>query len=633
MDYDERVGTRYEVSDVPPQGGYVAKQCPVRAQWDLLQPCEPLPYSAPLERRFSRGREFEAKVVARLLELRPDARVITGERKDRADREAATRTAMDAGVPIVIAGRLPADAVGRRVGEPDLLVAAQDGPGYRPVDIKHHRTLHADAGRRGKPARNLPPAPNGLPARVSPLDRPTWEAAAPAGGQARKRREDLLQLAHYQRMLEAAGLAPPDGRFGGIIGTDGIVTWYDLDAEIWLTPSSAGRRKRRSTMDIYDFEFGFRLDILAAAALHQENPSIPLLVVPVKIGECAECPWWSWCGPKLAAGSGDVSLLPKVGWREWRTHRDHGVTSRSDLASLDHRTAELVADKVDLRPIMASIGMMPDDTPVATVIGDRKQGQLARLREAGVSTLGDARTLSTRTAAYCDEPMRSLPEQIDLARAALGDSPVYRRRGVTRVRVPRADVEVDIDMESTEDGVYLWGTLAKDYRAFVTWEPMTAESRLFCEFWDWLTGLRAEAAAAGLTFRAYCYNGTAEDTQLRRISASTGHQDEVTNFIESGEWVDLLQVFSDQLITGSSNGLKSVAGLCGYTWSVADPGGAESMNYYDAAVGSDDPGPARDWLLAYNRCDVEATAALREWLDREATACPTVDTLGRPWTR
>jgi predicted RecB family nuclease len=637
------VASRYDVSVVPPQGGYVAKQCPVRAQWDLIRPCEPLPVSRVLERRFEAGRRFEAEIVAGLLPLHPGACVVAGE--DRAEREAATEAAMTAGAPVVVGGRLPPDPAGRRVGEPDLLVPAE-GTGYRPVDIKHHLCLDSGSG--------------GLPAYCSPLDRLTWEAAdLLTDSSARKRRDDLLQLAHYQRMLEACGMAPADGRLGGIIGVDGVVTWYDLDAPVWQTPSSTRRAKRRSTMEVYDFEFGFRLDILAVAAAHQADRGVDLLVVPVRIAECGECPWWAWCGPALAAGSGDVSLLPGMGWRAWRVHRDHGVTSRAALAALDHRTAALVAAGVDLRPVTTALGAMPDDTPLPAVIGARKKAQLARLARAGIQALGDARSLSPGTAAYSDEPIRDLPEQIDLARAALGGSPAYRRRGVARVRVPRGDVEVDIDMENTEDGVYLWGALvsagpgratgAGGYHPFCTWQPLTGavEAELFARFWAWLTGLRRDAAAAGLVFRAYCYNAAAENTQMRRIAPAAGLAEEVAAFTGSGQWVDLLRVFEAQLITGAPAGLKHVAALCGFTWEVENPGGGEAMMRYDQAAGpgaasgpgaagmagetpaAGEAGAAREWLLTYNRNDVEATRALRDWLDRDASGYPPVEGLGR----
>jgi hypothetical protein len=398
-------------------------------------------------------------------------------------------------------------------------------------------------------------------------------------------------------------------------------------------------------MDTYDFEFTFRLDILAVATQHRADPRVGLLVVPVRIGECAECPWWSWCGPVLQADSGDVSLVPGVGWREWRIHRDRGVTSRAELAALDHRTAALVAAGVDLRPVTAALGTMPDDTPLPDVVGGRRKAQLRRLAGAGIDVLGDARALAPHTAAYSDAPMRGLPEQIDLARAALGRSSAYRRRGVTRVRVPRGDIEVDVDMESTEDGVYLWGALLSaapgqaserdGYHPFCTWEPLTegAEAELFGRFWAWLTGLRQDAAAAGLVFRAYCYNATAENTQMRRIAAAVGLADEVAAFIGSGQWVDLLRVFDNQLITGGSAGLKQVASLSGFTWDVEDPGGGESMLRYDQATGSSGEGPgetqaARDWLLTYNRNDVEATRSLREWLEHTAGGCPPVEELG-----
>ena len=618
------MGTRYDVSDVPLQGGYVAKMCPVKAQNDALLPCDPLPPSPALERRFELGRDFEDRILADLRAAHPGLVLINGETS--ADKEQATLDAMTQGAELIFGGRLPADVIGRRVGKPDLLVRAQTHgpPVYHPVDVKHHRTLEAFT----KAA-----------ALCSELADPRLAAAQPdTTMSARKRRDDLLQLAHYQRMLQACGFAAADNR-GGIIGVEARVTWHDLDAPMWLTPSSSGKKKRRTTMEIYDFEFEFRLDIIAVANQHLVDQSVAPLLVPVRIGECGECPWWAHCGPQLEAGAGDVSLLPKVGWLQWSIHRDHGVHDRAQLAKLDPRTASLVGNGIDVRALMTAAETADPTTPVAELMDGKRPAQVAKLQTAGIHTAADVMALDAATANYSGSGLSSLPAQIDLARAALGPDPVYRRREIPMLEVPRGDVELDLDLENVEDGVYLWGALVTDradvgveagYRAFAGWDPMTPEieGRLFEELWTWLKDLRAQVHSAGKMFRAYCYNSGVEGGHLRRLATLAGRGPEVEEFLASSEWVDLLRVFDSQLITGGGAGLKVVAPLAGYTWPVDEPGGAESMLLYETATGDADEVDrlnAQKWLLDYNRGDVEATLALRHWMDCHGTQIPGIE--------
>jgi predicted RecB family nuclease len=189
--------------------------------------------------------------------------------------------------------------------------------------------------------------------------------------------------------------------------------------------------------------------------------------------------------------------------------------------------------------------------------------------------------------------------------------------------------------------VYLWGALhsvrenpgtTSTYHAFATWDPLTPEAEVtnFSSFWQWLTDVREAAHRTGRSFRAYCYNASAENAYLRKLGLGLGAMDQVMAFIQSEEWVDLLRTVDDQLVTGTGSGLKAIAPLAGYHWGVDDPGGGISMVQYDIAAALEDSPErerARQWLLTYNRGDVEATLAIRDWLEGVGSEVPSITTV------
>jgi predicted RecB family nuclease len=163
----------------------------------------------------------------------------------------------------------------------------------------------------------------------------------------------------------------------------------------------------------------------------------------------------------------------------------------------------------------------------------------------------------------------------------------------------------------------------------VSWDPSASQGELdaFGRFWDWFQGQRAACRASGRTLRAYCYSKAAENGQMRRLAAQLDVGDEVDDFVRSDQWVDLLEVFRDQLITGRRIGLKRVAPLAGFRWRGDEAGGGQAMVRFAEAVGDVDSATrseARRWILEYNEDDVRATAALRDWLDGAARLLPSV---------
>ncbi len=294
------------------------------------------------------------------------------------------------------------------------------------------------------------------------------------------------------------------------------------------------------------------------------------LARPSRVTECRSCPWWPTCEVELNAER-DVSLVLRG--EDAVALRGVGVTTVDELAALD-----------------------PRDEPPAPLAG---------------MTFADA---------------------VLLSRAWLADFSLVRR--LPEVTVPRADVELDVDMESFGDsGAYLWGSwlsgvdigLAHGYRAFATWQPLPTddEARSFAAFWTFLTTVRARAAARGLTFRAFCYNELAENRWLiasaQRFPHTPGMPStaEVVRFIESSAWVDMFGSVREQFLCAHGKGLKTIAPAAGFTWRDPEAGGENSMRWYRDAVGIDggEPDPAqRERLLRYNEDDVRATFTLRRWM-------------------
>ena len=234
--------------------------------------------------------------------------------------------------------------------------------------------------------------------------------------------------------------------------------------------------------------------------------------------------------------------------------------------------------------------------------------------------------LGDRARPYRERGITTVQALIDASLGAPSTLAAAWREGIPLLRrgamsVPRADVEVDVDMEAYMDqGAYLWGArLNGEYIPFVTWDPLggRAEAENFAEFWRWLMDVRAQAHAAGKTFAAYCYSAHGENHWMRRSATRFHYPDlaEVESFISSAEWVDLFAHVKRSFAGTTGLGLKTVAPVAGFEWP-EDFDGEESVNARRAAVAGD--ATARAQILRYNAGDVHATQVVREWMSAGA---------------
>ena len=296
-----------------------------------------------------------------------------------------------------------------------------------------------------------------------------------------------MQLAHYWRLLEACGHDADRGPVGGLVGSDTFASdepflvWQSLTEPDFSTFSRSRGTAKRSALERYDHEFGFRVKVVDVAE-QQGQPDAPLpLVRPVIIDECDSCPWHDVCFDEVGDSEPSVHIVSgRLGLREWNALRSVGVITVEDLAGLSLDDPRLASYWPEL---------------------DIKQARAQ-------SRLEDAVTRA----------------QMSLAGERL------RATGGRAHEVPGADVEVDFDLEWDADGrLYLWGLLVTDgngqrLESVYSWDPLDegGEADLASVAIARLVSLRKEAEASGLSFRVYHYSHP-EISMVRSLIRRAAH--------------------------------------------------------------------------------------------------------------
>jgi len=637
----------YDLATIKPLGGYPATQCPVRTRFAVLPPdgVEPAPVDEVTQSRFDAGNEFEALVFGKLRTLHPDAVEIADGPKPA--MIAATVAAMDARVPLILGGRLPDDELGRRTGKPDILLFDVDG--YLPVDVKVYTLFDDDEER----------APKVL---TSTLAEPGFTAASPTAGVTNgHRRNAALQLAHYWRMLEVCGQASGRGAYGAIIDSGERLVWIDLNAPDARIQNKATFEDEKVTwLRSYDHEFEFRRDVAAHTKQIENGADLAPKVTPVAIGECTTCEWNVYCRPELEERD-HISLLPNMSYWAHRELRLRDVTTRRQVAELDHFTAS-VARELSRPQLTAALDPANADTPLVELWkrAPKAVSYAESLATEGIVSAGDLAGRLTDDVVL-DLGGKLSPDWIDQARASLLGSPLLAR-GFTSLDLPVYDIEVDFDMENDLAGnVYLWGLLVSHpsvvepvetttdpYEVIDAYEPdvdgsgALLEAAIFLRFWNRVHDLRDQGAASGQTFQMY-YWSHAELTVAKRICDDPAVDglpsvDEVEAFFAES-CTDLEAVLKAHFVMPSGTSVKNVAPLAGHDWSAvhdladedSDGEGASgdvSMIKHRLAVEAPDDETresAKLWLRTYNEQDVIATLRVRAWMRDSVATLPRAD--------
>jgi len=454
-----------------------------------------------------------------------------------------------------------------RASRPDLIVRMgqrSDGrPAWAPVDIKSHKAITTNQSNIvfvSDFAKLVPDIDRDQKGRLS--------------------KEDLHQLAHYTRHFQALGIECDD-LWVGVIGREiGECVWSRIGDVV-----EGQGKKVTSFLSTHDQNFAKALEIIELSRLENEDPEKKSGVISVqssgKMG-CPACKYKSTCLEEMKSfdkGNGHVTLLARV---------------TPDFA-------------MSYFPEIQSIRDLLDSTPSSD------QMVTAQIR---------ARVWST-----------GVSENLDPSE---------------KIEIPEADIEIDIDLENSMealreadideplgvDRIYLYGFGVHDRTANKDWRSATIETYfdysnteegeflVLSQMWNRLQSEIARAENAGKTVKIFHYSPHEFSWWkkfAKRYSGKPGvpTENELESF-KATYLVDLLPIARKISFPSMTYSIKDLAPLAGFDWNVDKAGGANSLLKFRTATDPEADPQARDdaiaWLDSYNRDDVRATFAMREYM-------------------
>ena len=466
-----------------------------------------------------------------------------------------------------------ASALGRnfkpinRASRPDLIVRvgqrSDGGSAWAPVDIKSHKAITTNLTN------------NVFTSTLSSLN--PKESSSKKG---RLNKEDLHQLAHYTRHFQALGI-DSDDLWVGIIGRElGECVWSRIGDVVLGQGKNAP-----SFLSSYDQQFAKAVEVIELSQIENDNPQKKSGVISVqstgKLG-CTACMYKSTCLKEMQEfdnGHGHVTLLA-------------GVTP--DFAS-------------DYFPQIKSIQELLASTP------NNDQMVISQVR---------ARVWQMEK-----------PELLDPSKDFI---------------LPEADIEIDIDLENSmealrESGIdepmgvdrlYLYGFGVHDRTKDKDWHTAVidtyfdysnteeGEFEVLSKMWNRLQSEIQKAEKSGQSIKIFHYSPHEFTWWKRFATRYEGKQGVPTlnelDVFKQNYLVDLLPFARMISFPSMSYSIKDLAPLAGFEWDVDKAGGANSLLKFRTASDPDVDPKARDgaiaWLDSYNRDDVRATFAVREYM-------------------